>query len=160
MKENNLFNKVIFNKEVKNNQKVIKECAEMVFNAAAFVEQITNCKDLRNLMDIHIEAYKAGFKENLGPDMNGMFRCNSIITMTPSNVYLGGIYGLNTYAIPFWEQCIDEHFGVNGFGIKEDYPLYTIILNQYKNHLLSNIRYKGIKAGEKVKELLNAGYKL
>lgn len=160
MKKNNLFNKVIFNKEVKNNQKAIKECAEMVQNAAVFDVQIINCKDLENLIEIHREAYKAGFTENLGPNMYGMFRCHSIHTMNMHNVFLGGIYGLNTYAAAFWEQYIDEPFGENGFGIKEDYPLYTIILNQYKRHLQSNIRCMGVKAGMKAKELMKAGYKL
>ena len=60
--------------------------------------------------------------------------------MTPDEVYLGGIWGLLTKPIPFWEEHKDEPYGCNGFGIDENISLYAMIVNQYKSLLLSNIK--------------------
>lgn len=91
-------------------------------------------------MNIHKDAWKSGFQnENIGPCPYGMFRTSDIPTMTPNEVYLGGIWGLVTKPIPFWEEHKDESYGCNGFGLDENISLYTLIVNQYKNLLLSNI---------------------
>lgn len=55
-----------------------------------------------------------------------MFRTNNIITMTPQEVYLGNIYGLNTYSLAKWNDY--------------SYEEYDMIFNQYKRHLILNLK--------------------
>lgn len=57
--------------------------------------------------------------------------------MTPDQIYLGGIWGLFTHSIPFWEE---DKYGCNGFGIDENLSLYEMIVDQYRKLLSSNIR--------------------
>lgn len=59
--------------------------------------------------------------------------------MKPEEIFLGGIWGLFTHAIPFWEERKSKPYGCNGFGIDPEISLYSIILDQYKNLLISNI---------------------
>lgn len=54
--------------------------------------------------------------------------------MVPGEVYLGNIYGLNTHAIPYWEERKEEKY--NDFK-----TVYDIVLSQYKQLLRSNINY-------------------
>ena len=67
-----------------------------------------------------------------------MIRSNSIEELTPNQVFLGGIWGLNTYSIPFWEEYKDHKYGCNGLDPNTD--LYTLILNQYKGLIVSNVQ--------------------
>jgi hypothetical protein len=158
MKKNNFWNRVFHTNEVTANQKQYKLYIKQLTVALQFIATIKVQKDLTNLLNVHKDAYGSGFTLNLGP--GAMFRCKEIATMTPHQVYLGGIYGLNTYAIPFWEQYTDEPYGVNGFGIKEDQSLYEMILNQYKQHLISNIRAMYNKALKEIPEYELCGYRL
>lgn len=61
--------------------------------------------------------------------------------MTPCEVFLGGIYGLNTNPIPFWEARKNDKYGCNGFGVDENDSLYEIVLNQYKDLLTFTIKH-------------------
>lgn len=158
MKKNNFWNHIFHKKEIIANQKQYELYKKQLATARQFITAIKNTKDLTNLLNIHKDAYGSGFTLNLGP--GAMFRCKEIATMTPHQVYLGGIWGLNTYAIPYWEQYVDEPYGVNGFGIKEDQSLYEMILNQYKNHLISNISAMYNKALREVPEYESRGYRL
>lgn len=54
--------------------------------------------------------------------------------MVPGEVYLGNISGLNTHAIPYWEEHKEEKY--NDFK-----TVYDIVLSQYKQLLRSNINY-------------------
>lgn len=60
--------------------------------------------------------------------------------MLPNEVYLGNIYGLFTQNIQFWEEHKDDKYDVNEFGISKDTLIYDLIVDQYKNILLSNIK--------------------
>ena len=62
------------------------------------------------------------------PDKYGVFRTKDIATMSPNDVFLGGICGLFTYNITAWELYK-----------KTDKEAYNIVLNQY---------YKLLKAGK------------
>ena len=62
------------------------------------------------------------------PDKYGVFRTKDIATMSPDDVFLGGICGLFTYNITTWELYK-----------KTDKEAYNIVLNQY---------YKLLKAGK------------
>lgn len=140
MKKNNFWNKLFHSKEIEANKKQYELCKKQLANAQPFITTLKNTKDLRNLLSIHKDLYYSGFEHpSIGPNEFGYFRCKSIREMTPHQVFLGDIYGLNTYAIPFWESLIDEPFGENGFGIDENKPLYDIILNQYRNILLNAV---------------------
>lgn len=54
------------------------------------------------------------------PDKYGVFRTKDIATMSPDDVFLGGIYGLFTQDITMWELYK-----------KNDKEAYNIVLNQY-----------------------------
>ena len=54
------------------------------------------------------------------PDKYGVFRTKDIATMSPDDVFLGGICGLFTYNITTWELYK-----------KTDKEAYNIVLNQY-----------------------------
>ena len=60
------------------------------------------------------------------PDKYGVFRTEDIATMSPDDVFLGGIYGLFTQNIIMWELYK-----------KNDKEAYNIVLNQYYNLLKS-----------------------
>jgi hypothetical protein len=138
MKKNNFWNRLFHKNEIIVNQKQYELYKKQLAIAQQFITAIKAQKDLTNLLNVHKDAYGSGFTLNLGPGT--MFRCKEIATMTPHQVYLGGIYGLNTAAIAYWEMYRDEPFGSNGFGISEDANLYQIIVEQYKRHLYSNFK--------------------
>lgn len=113
-----------------------RETGQSIINA------IKDCDSLISLMYIHKDAWGSGFQnKNIAPCSYGIFRTSDILTMVPCEVFLGGIYGLNTNPIPFWEAHKNDKYGCNGFGIDKNDSLYEIVLNQYKNLLLYNIRY-------------------
>ena len=58
------------------------------------------------------------------PDKYGVFRTKDIATMSPDDVFLGGICGLFTHNITTWELYK-----------KTDKEAYNIVLNQYYNLL-------------------------
>lgn len=69
-------------------------------------------------MNIHKDAWGSGFQnENSGPYPYGVFRTSNIPEMTITEVYLGGIYGLNTNSISFWEEHKNDKYGCNGLGV-------------------------------------------
>jgi hypothetical protein len=142
MKKNNIWNRLFHNTEIKENKKKMSIYVKQRESGQSFINAIKDCDSLITLMHIHKDAWGNGFQnKNIGPDIYGIFRTSDILTMIPDEVYLGGIYGLNTMTISFWEEHKNDKYGCNGFGIDANYSLYKIILDQYKNLLLSNIRY-------------------
>lgn len=96
-----------------------------------YLDCIENCVTLYDLFNLHKDAWFDGVQnENLGVCRYGMIRAESMETLTPNEVFLGGIYGLFTYELPFWASCNDE-------GAKK------IVFKQYYNLLFSN--FKAIK---------------
>ena len=159
MRKNNLINRIFFKGEVRENMKDAELQLTLSKNGARIVNAINKCDSLEELLSIHKEAWIVGFQnENLGPDKYGMFRTESIPTMQPSEVFLGGIWGLFTHAIPFWEERKSQPYGCNGFGINPEIRLYDIILDQYKRLLISNIEYIWNKAEQLLVVYKKAGY--
>lgn len=141
MRKNNIWNRLFHKAEVQENIKqmsiYIKQCLER----QRFLEAIKSCKSLIDLMNIHKNAWETGFQnENIGPCPYGIFRTLDIPSMTSDQVYLGGILGLTTKPISFWESHKEDKYGCNGFGIDKNRSLYEIILNQYKRLLSFNIQ--------------------
>ena len=142
MKKNNFWNRLFHNSEIRNNKEQMSIYVKQRESGQYLINAIKNCNSLITLMNLHKDAWGNGFQnKNISPCSYGMFRTSDIITMTPNEVYLGGIYGINTNSIPFWEEHKDDKYGFNGFGIDKNYSLYKIILDQYKNLLISNIHY-------------------
>lgn len=142
MKRNNIWNRLFHNSEIKNNKEQMSIYVKQCELGQSFINAIKDCDSLINLMYIHKDAWGNGFQnKNIAPCLYGIFRTSNILTMVPCEVFLGGIYGLNTNPIPFWEAHKNDKYGCNGFGIDKNDSLYEIVLNQYKNLLLSNIRY-------------------
>ena len=134
---NNLFHKADVQKNVKQMSIYTKQCLE----GQRFLDKIEESYTLITLMNIHKDAWRTGFQnENIGPCPYGMFRTLDIPSMTPDQIYLGGIWGLVTKPIPFWEKHKDDKYGCNGFGIDKNLSLYEMIVDQYKELLSSNIR--------------------
>lgn len=160
MKKNNFINRIFHKKEVALNKEQLSKDIQLVEFSDEFIKSLVKANDLITLMNIHKDAYSSGFTKNLEPSEYGMFRCKSISEMNSHQVFLGGIYGLTTNSIAFWEQYKDEPYGVNGFGIDENYSLYKIILDQYRNHLKRNIGAMVNIAKKEIKEYELCGYRL
>ena len=155
MRTNNLWNRIFFKEEVRKNMKDAVLQHTLSKNASRIINAVEKCDSLEELLSIHKEAWIVGFQnESLGPDKYGMFRTESIPTMKPEEVFLGGIWGLFTHAIPFWEERKSQPYGCNGFGINPEASLYDIVLYQYKQLLYSNFSHIWCKA-----ETLLATYK-
>lgn len=147
MRKNNLLNRIFFKEEVRKNMKDAELQLTLSKNGARIINAIKKCDSLEELLSIHKEAWLIGFQnENLGPDRYGMFRTENIPTMKPSEVFLGGIWGLFTHAIPHWEERKSQPYGCNGFNMDPEISLYGIVLDQYKRLLISNIEYIWNKA--------------
>ncbi len=109
--------------------------------AEFYIQQIQQCQELRELLVLHRQLWKDGFRKgNVRPNMYGMFRTTNIAHMQAEEVYLGNIYGLWTFSIPDWERMKGKPVGINAWGIPEDTPLGQIIAGQYRDILLSSMK--------------------
>lgn len=111
--------------------------------------------DLKVLFRIHKEMWDDGMRHHyMGPCPTGYYRTGDISGMSESDVYLGGIYGLNTHPIPFWEndrrnsETIPDH--------------YHTVCSQYRNNLaagvkaiMSNVYDKGLNRANLESNLKN-----
>lgn len=156
MRANNLFNRVFHKKELAELKKQALIYKQQLKHGAQILEAIRKCNSLIKLVELHKLAWANEFKNyNLAPQRYGMIRANSIESLTPNEVFLGGIWGLNTHSIPFWEEHKGNKYGANGFGIDPTYDLYTMILNQYKGLVESNVQSlyeKAVKEYPKYKQ--------
>lgn len=115
--------------------------------------EIDGCQTLVELLHVHKDLWNKGFQNfNLGPCSWGMFRTKSIPNMHPSEVFLGGIWGLSTRNIPFWEAYSDEDMSGNGFGLDDSTKIYDLIMNQYRRLLWLNVEDLTNKAKDYVRE--------
>ena len=156
MKANNLFNRIFYKKKLAELKKQALTYKQQLEHGTQIIDAIHKCNSLTELVELHKLVWVNGFKnENLAPQRYGMIRANSIEELTPKDVFLGGIWGLNTYPIPFWEEYKGHKYGVNGFGIDPSYDLYTLILDQYKYLVKSNVQFlyeKAVKEFPKYKQ--------
>lgn len=140
MKKNNWWNRYFHKETLEKEQRKYRKLKKLLSVYPQYFDDIVNSKSLLQLVDLHKQIWKAGFRNvNLGPCEWGMFRCEDINTMDPSNVYVGNIFGLFTHSIPEWEKFRDEIMGPNGFGIPRDTKIYDLLLDHYKCVLKSNM---------------------
>lgn len=153
MRTNNLFNRIFHKKELAELKKQALIYKKQLEHGVQIIAAIHKCDSLTKLIELHKLAWANEFKnENLAPQRYGMIRSNSIEDLTPKDVFLGGIWGLNTRPISFWEEYKGHKYGCNGFGLDPNTDLYTLILNQYKGLIVSNVQALYIDA---VKEYPN-----
>jgi len=173
--KNNWWNRLFHSKKIKANIELKKKCQKLVDEAHDFIKkigyvtytpgdlnsaQVTGATSLLEVMEIHKELWAAGFQhENIGPCHSGMYRCKSIETMRPEDVYIGGnLYGLNTHNIPFWDEYMNEEKTCGGYTIYSYLTVYQIVLQRYKQQLSSNIRTIAKNAKEDLDFLISIGY--
>lgn len=161
MKRYNMWNRIFHKKELEANLCNLKKYTIWSKRSQEFINAIKAADSLSTLLAIHKDAWKTGFQnENIGPCEYGMFRTKDILKMTAEEVYLGGIWGLNTNSIPFWETHKNELYGANGFSLNEKRRVYDMVLDQYKTILTSNIEYMNQLGKAELHLYKQAGYKL
>ena len=159
MRKNNAWNRLFHKAEVQENVKQMSIYTKQCLEGQRFLDKIEGPNTLITLMNIHKDAWGTGFQnENIGPCPYGVFRTLDIPSMTPDQIYLGGIWGLVTKPVSFWEERKEDKYGCNGFNIDENISLYKIILDQYKNILTSNIKYMMQQAEAELHLYAQAGY--
>ena len=141
MRTNNLFNRIFHKKELAELKKQALIYKKQLEHGVQIIAAIHKCDSLTELVKLHKLAWANGFRNNnLAPQRYGMIRSNSIESLTPKDVFLGGIWGLNTRSIPFWEEHKGDKYGCNGFRLDPNTDLYTLVLNQYKSLIVSNVQ--------------------
>lgn len=159
MKRNNIWNRFFHRSKVNENAKQAMLYLCQISDSSRFLEMIKNCDSLTYLVSIHKTIWNLGFQnDNIGPCQYGMIRTNSIDALIPEEVYLGGIWGLSTENIPFWEKYRDIQYGDNDFGIDPEEYIYNLVLFQYKKLLTSNIKSMVYTAKQEYPKYKRYGY--
>ena len=159
MKKNNFWNRLFFSSKIRDNKREMSLYTKQCNEGQRIIDALNKSNNLSTLMNIHKDAWRTGFQnENIGPCPYGIFRTSDILTMTPNEIYLGGIWGLFTHSIPFWEEHKEAKYGCNGFGIDENLSLYEMIVDQYRKLLSSNIRAMFNKARNNYPYYKSLGY--
>lgn len=159
MRKNNWFNRLFHKSEILANQADADLQTKIYANYTNVIKELNKCKTLNEVLNFHKKIWAMGFRNsNIGPCSYGYYRTENIETMTPEEVYLGGIWGLFTKNIPFWEEHRNDKYGYNGYGLDPDQSLYKMILNQYKRQLQSNIIEIYDKAYTEMDKYIGAGY--
>ena len=138
--KNNLWNRIFHSKALKEYQEW-KEIARSIIGwNKQLNEDLRRASSLQELINIHKHAWDIGYQNsNLSPCPWGMFRCELIPELTLDTLYLGDIWGLWTNTGQFWEDHKSETMSGNSFGIDPNKKIYDIIMQQYRQHLKSNI---------------------
>ena len=137
---NNLWNRIFRSKALKEYQGWKKTAESIIGWNKQLNEGLRRASSLQALINIHKHAWNIGYRNsNLEPCAWGMFRCESIPELTLDTLYLGDIWGLWTNTGQFWEEHKDETMAGNGFGIDPNKKCYDLIMQQYRQHLRSNI---------------------
>lgn len=159
MIKNNFFTRLFKPSAVNANKQTLEAIRKSLASWDTIMSQLSNASTLSELMIIHKRAWNAGYQnKNLGPCEYGYFRTKDISKMTISEVYLGNIYGMWTHNIEYWESMKDEKFGTNGWGINPSTTCYSLIYDQYKNHLVSNLNSLYKSFTESLIKYKEAGY--
>lgn len=128
----NFFNKVFRPKKLSEFKKLTQLHKAIVGWFPQLEQDLSLANTLDELVNIHKKAWEIGYKNaNLAPCPWGMFRTKNISKMKAEEVFLGGIYGLNTWPIPFWESHKSDMFD-------EKTTTYSVIMQQYRSHLRNN----------------------
>lgn len=147
--KDNLYNRLFHCRQLRRQREKVWDARHVINAAYPFLGALENANDLHQVLEIHRDLWGSGFQNrNLGPDPYGMFRTKDILEMKPEEVYLGNIFGLNTLAIPEWEETREQPYGTNGFGIDPETKTYSLVLDQYRNILTDNVKAIRDKAKE------------
>lgn len=161
MIKNNWFNRTFHGKKVEEFQKVATKATALYALRNELIKRLTAINDLNELLAFHKEIWNLGYRNaNIGPCSYGIFRTDKIEDMLPEEVYLGGIWGLFTKSIPFWEERRNDKYGYNGYGIEPDTSLYTMIVDQYRSHLRSNLNAIAVAAKKEIDKYVMLGYEI
>ena len=138
--KNNLWNRLFHSKALKEYQEWNKTARSIIGWNKQLNEDLRKASSLQELINVHKHAWEIGYQNsNIGPCPYGMFRCKSILQLTLDTLYLGDIWGLWTNTGRVWENHKDETMSGNGFGIDPETKCYDLIMQQYREHLRSNI---------------------
>lgn len=152
--KNNKWNRIFHRNTIKSCREKANIYLAQCLKGQNFLEAIDKAETLGQLLNLHKDAWGSGFHiENLAPCPWGIFRTKSIENMVPGEVYLGNIFGLNTHAIPYWEEHKEEKY--NDFK-----TVYDIVLLQYKHLLRSNIKYLFEVANSELPAYRRLGYEV
>lgn len=100
-----------------------------------YIQRLSSARSLDEVFNLHKELWKKGIHHrNFGPDKMGMFRCDDINAMTMDHVYLGNVHGIWTNTMRFFKDGYEKRGDV-------DTDVYMTVLNQYKNHMVSNLKF-------------------
>ena len=159
MRKNNWWNRIFHKVELRINQDDATLQTSLYARKDEVLKNLAQCTTLGEVLDFHKQIWKDGYRNrNIGPYSYGIFHTDNIENMKPKEVYLGGIWGLLTKPIPFWEEHKSDKYGANGYGIDPEKSLYEMILNQYKSHLRSNIIEITNNALNLINKFIEAGY--
>lgn len=139
MKKENFINRLLHYKELLEQRGAYESSKRIIMYYNFIIKELNECNSLIEVMKVHKTAWALGFQnENICPNAHGIFRCSNILDMTPDDVYLGNIWGLNTHNITFFIEYNEETMAGNGFGIDPNTKVYELVLDQYKKILKSN----------------------
>lgn len=95
MRTNNLFNRIFHKKELAELKKQALIYKKQLEHGVQIIAAIHKCDSLTELVELHKLAWANGFKNNnLAPHPYGMIRAANIGSLTPNQVFLGGIWGI------------------------------------------------------------------
>lgn len=139
--KNNWFNRIFRPKKLEEYNNHCKLLRRIIGWYPLLIQDLEEAETLDELLEVHKKAWEIGYRNNnLEPCEYGMFRTESIPDMTIDEVYLGGIWGLNTKNIRFWNEHCTDAIGANGYDIDEKRPIYDLIKQQYRILLSKNFR--------------------
>lgn len=143
MRKNNWFNRLFHKAEIESNFSELAKVKSILASYESYLYKIEHCHDFIDYFNIHKELWQEGYRAKcFSPDKYGAFRTKDILTMSPDEIYLGG---LNTHNIPFWEKC-------------KDTEAVNTVLNQYRLLLKRGIIIISDYAKNKKEELYKLGY--
>lgn len=150
-----LWNRLFRREEIRRQREEKHRQQHIIDVAGDFIKTLEESKDLTTILRIHKDIWGSGLRnKNIGPNTYGMFRTKDITQMKAEEVFLGNIFGLFTYSVAVWEKndSAKQPFGANDYGIDPESTVYDVIVWQYRNHLISNIKAIRDEAEEFIRE--------
>lgn len=140
MIKNNVWNRIFHHKKLEVQEDKYLESQKLIGLGPETLQFIKLAQDLNELLEAHKKAWDRGYRNsNLGPCEWGIFRTKDISTMSANEVFLGNVFGLWTFNIPYWNEHSEDVMGVNSCGIPKDVKCYSFIVQQYRLLLKRNV---------------------
>lgn len=119
------------NKDKKKKKNILSSLMKKEKNLIDFRNRLDSMHSLMDMINIHKDIYREFKFPALEVSPWGHFRASSVEELDANNVYLGGIYGLFTNTVAYWELNKNSKYGVNNFGVNPEVFNYTLIRDQY-----------------------------